>query len=557
MTCIKPSCRMLALAFLSALCLTSCGTPAQTTRSLPENVTPSSVGGYLVSRKVTEMDAAYGGGYSMYANVYPLLAEYPGREFQSGLFGTWMFARNDPEPEGEHYSDIEGGLGWWRDTEFATETPKFIMGGVQLNFYGWANGPGAGQGRDWSKPRGHYGVAQLSPWLLWPPDGLNMKQGSCNELLGSGYLPLPLTEPKATTAGRDIPTGNQCWTLFLNTRNFKGPVAFFTPYFWSETYLLAPRYSGKFLDQRPSDPNKAFQQETQHIQAYEATDAKGDRYARMARTQYPVDGRGYTNLLHRVMVYKRAALWDRVERWFNGGPVADTRIDAEQAAMESFDSVVWSNWQFHSPGLKQERRADLNVTEFMDYGVTDSATFRLTWRGDLVRKVRTGGHTMAVLPEYYKWVRRDEADTTGRWVAIDEADVPKETNLHKVRFRNTTPRNTMPYVTPIDDPESCWRKPGPKAGPFKARLGDGSTITYYWYRFCEQPALMNADLTDAEREEMQRRVELLHRHWTRDKEYLPAPFEGELTEIDPALIVTPPPGMEAGYVPIVTSQGIE
>ena len=525
---------------------------------VPDNVTEGHVGGYLVSRKITTMDSTYGGGYSMYVNVYPLLKDYPGREFQSGLFGTWMFPYNNPQLTGEHYTDIEGGLGWWRDTEYATETPKFIMGGVQLNFYGWANGPGAGQGRDWSKPRGHYGVAQLSPWIVWPPDGLNIKQGACGELLGSGYLPLPLTEPKKTTAGKDIPTGNQCWTLFLNTKNFKGPVAFFTPYFWSETYLLSPKYSGKFLDQRPSDPNKAFQQETQHIHAYEATDSKGEKYARIATTHYPVDEKGITTLLHRVLVYKKEALWNRVDKWFKGGTVADTQIDVSLSAMESFDSIVWSNWQFYSPDMEKTKRADLNITDFMDYSQTDSATFKLTWKGNLIKKIKTeNNHTMAVLPEYYKWVRKNNNDSIGKWIAVDDNNVPKETNLHKIQFKNRIPRNKMPYTTPIDDPESCWRKPGPKAGPFKAKLGDGSTITYYWYRFCEQPAIMNAGMTDAEREEMQRRVELLHKHWTIDKEYLPAPLEGELTEIDPALIVTPPVGMEVGYVPIVTSQGIE
>jgi hypothetical protein len=63
------------------------------------------------------------------------------------------------------------------------------MGGVAPNFSEWANGPGAGKGRDWDKPRGKYGVAQLSPWVLWPPDGLNLKQGTCGELFGYGYLP--------------------------------------------------------------------------------------------------------------------------------------------------------------------------------------------------------------------------------------------------------------------------------------------------------------------------------------------------------------------------------
>jgi hypothetical protein len=51
-------------------------------------------------------------------------------------------------------------------------------------------------------------------------------------------------------------------------------------------------------------------------------------------------------------------------------------------------------------------------------------------------------------------------------------------------------------VTP-DEAGQFWKKPGPAAGPFEAKLGDGSVVTYYWYRFADQPALLNADLTAA------------------------------------------------------------
>jgi len=61
-------------------------------------------------------------------------------------------------------------------------------------------------------------------------------------------------------------------------------------------------------------------------------------------------------------------------------------------------------------------------------------------------------------------------------------------------------------------------------------------------------------MSKEEREEMQRRVELLHRNWTKDREYLPPPLIGKLADIDPALIVTPPKGLEVGYVPIVVRQ---
>ena len=101
---------------------------------------------------------------------------------------------------------------------------------------------------------------------------------------------------------------------------------------------------------------------------------------------------------------------------------------------------------------------------------------------------------------------------------------------------------------------SVWKSPGPVAGPVTDNLGDGSVVTYYWYRFADQPALFNADMSDKEREELQTRVEKLHRHWTKDREYLAAPTIGKLAELDPALIVNPPKGFEVGYVPIVTRQ---
>ncbi|MCP6756850.1 hypothetical protein NL533_35010, partial [Klebsiella pneumoniae] len=69
-------------------------------------------------------------------------------------------------------------------------------------------------------------------------------------------------------------------------------------------------------------------------------------------------------------------------------------------------------------------------------------------------------------------------------------------------------------------------------------MGDGSVVTYYWYRFADQPALLNADLTAAERETLQKRVELLHKNWTRDREYLPPPKVGKLADLDPAVLVT-------------------
>ncbi len=530
-----------------ALAILSFAKPVKGTDNSPTEV---EMAGYLLvpHEKVPEN---YNAGFSLYVAAWPLLKEYPGNRFQTGLFGTWMFAQHDGPDPVKKYSDIEGGLGWWRDTRFATETPKFIMGGVALNFSEWANGPGAGKGRDWNKPTGKYGVAQLSSSILWPPDGLNLKQGTCGELVGYGYLPLPLTERKTTTAGKDVPTGDNCWTLFLNTKNFKGPVAFFTPYFWSRASAENPDLSGSFLDSRPSKPNKSLQMETQYVPGYQAVDSKGETYARIAPTSFPRDPNGESPVVHRITAYDKSALWDSVEKWFEGGPVASGLIDANASAVHTFTGKGGSTWRIYPPQTPKEQKIPLAWSAFATPVNLDSVTYGYRWNYDLVTKKESQDGSLATLPEYFHLVQG--SNNKSEWEVVQPQDVPADTGLAKVEFHRPAAKASEPYVTP-DDATSCWKKPGPVAGPFEVKIGDGSIVTYYWYRFADQPAILNADLTDAERESLQSRVEMLHRHWSKDEEYLPPPTVGKLADLDPALLVAPPKGFEFGYVPIATRQ---
>jgi len=517
-------------------------------------IQPGEMAGYLIV-PIEKVPRTYDAGFSQYAAAWPLVKDYPGNNFQTGLFGTWMFAQYDGDaPAKKLYSDVEGGLGWWRDTRFATETPKFIMGGVAPNFVEWANGPGAGKGRDWDKPKGKYGIAQLSPWLLCPPDGLNLKQGTCGELFGYGYLPLPLVEAKPTTAGTSFPTGSNCWTLYLNTGNFKGPVAFFTPFFWSAHTVEEPLFRGKGLDSRPSDPNRHLQMETQHIPSVQSVDANGETYARIAPTVFPCGQNGESAVIHRITSYNRAALWNAVRAWFDGGPPASGQINPQQAYVHQFGKGGRATWRIYTNGVPKEERVDLAWTSLATPIVPDTNTYGFRWNSALVRKTKDMNAPVVLLPEYYQL--KTNSDHKREWVPVRAENVPAETGLAGVRFPRVRDPHPEPYVTPTEA-NSCWKKPGPKAGPFQAKLGDGSVLTYYWYRFADQPAMLNADLTDQEREVVQTRVEKIHRHWKMDREYLPPPTIGKLAEVDPALIVTPPPGLEAGYVPIVTRQAAQ
>jgi len=504
--------------------------------------------GYLIIPIAERVDARYGAGFSMYVAAWELLDHYPGHRFQTGLPGTWMFAQPEGEPVKDAYSDIEGGLGWWRDTRFPTTTPKFIMGGVAPNFSKIANGPSHGVGT-WEEPRGLYDVAQLSPWLLFPIDGLNVKQGARGELFGYGYLSLPLSDPRRTTDGHPVPTGGECWTLFLNTGNFKGPVAFFLPTFWSRSGVEDPRLVGKLLDSRPADPNRAVQMETQYIPCRVAEDSQGVMYARIAPTSFPGAARGASVLVHRDTVYDRSALWDAVSAWFGGGPPASGNVSPSSAHIRTFTGKGYATWEIYVAGPDgNETKVPLDWSAFATPTAPDPMTYGYLWK----TPPASAKGRLVTLPECFRLENRGDAKRA-RWVPVAAGEVPEETGLRRVAWRRPKEDPQEPYTTP-DDPTSCWKKPGPVAGPFKAKLGDGSVVTYYWYRFADQPALLNAGLTDEERERMQQRVEKLHRTWSRDRQYLPPPTVGRLADLDPAQIVTPPKGLEVGYVPIATRQ---
>ncbi len=512
---------------------------ALTSTAYCSSVAEDYVAGYMIIPTANRIEKSFNGGFSMYVAVWPLLNAYPGHQFQTGLPGTWMFAQYDGQAPKDMYSDVEGGLGWWRDTRFPTETPKFIMGGVGPNFSAIANGPSHGWGT-WEEPRGLYGVAQLSNRLLFPIDGLNLKQGTCGQFFGYGYLPLPLTEQKAGTGGN-------CWTLFINSGNFKGPVAFFLPNFWSQAALKDPRLAGQLLDSRPAEPNTALQMETQYIPCKRATDSKGQQYLRVAPSQWPVDPDGLTRLMHGNVAYNKSALWDDVIAWFNGGKPRDGRVKETASSARTFKDSGYMTWEVHSDdGSDKETKVPLECQAFVEPAAIDQYTFGCKWKDVLAAK-KNG---KVCFPEYYKLI---EDGKKPKWSPIASSEVPLETGLQKIVWQRPKESPQEPYTTPTD-PKSCWKKPGPAAGPFKVKLGDGSTITYYWYRFADQPALLNADLSREEREIMQKRVEMLHKRWTIDREYLAPPKTGKLADVDPAQIVRPPKGLEIGYVPIAAWQ---
>lgn len=151
---------------------------------------------------------------------------------------------------------------------------------------------------------------------------------------------------------------------------------------------------------------------------------------------------------------------------------------------------------------------------------------------------------MAYFPTYFKKVGE-------KMVAISEEEVPEETHLKSQKF--AAAEKGSAYTSQAGN-ETIWSKPGSKSGPFKVSLSDGSVVTYSWYRFIDQPSIVSLNLSEEDKNRIQKNVERIHENWTSDKEYMAPPSQGKLVTLDNAIIVIPPKGMEKGYVPIVTRQ---
>jgi hypothetical protein len=73
----------------------------------------------------------------------------------------------------------------------------------------------------------------------------------------------------------------------------------------------------------------------------------------------------------------------------------------------------------------------------------------------------------------------------------------------------------------------------------------------------DQPSFQQYAWSAEKKAKLQTFVEKLHAQWLKDRDYMAPPTRGKLVSLDPALIVTPPKGLEVGYAPIVTGQAAQ
>jgi len=507
--------------------------------------------GYITSR-APQPATGYGAGIGFYVAVYPILPE-PIDNFQIGLASTWIVPKNDDNkteplcPPGSYARDnwperaptygavfqtIEGGLGMWGSTQFRAgyKPPKFQIVGVPdcytgnyLISPGWSNTTTAAADNK-------MGIAQLSNQMLIPPDGLTFQDNPNGELFGYSWMSLPLAEVKQGPP----PTGNQHWTLFLSLANFKGPLAFMIPESWSKISKDYTFIYGRGLDAREGNSHGGAQ-EFNTVPYFEVKDDQGVTYSKVPNFIYPVDKNGRTVLMQDIRYYSSKALSDAVLNWRKGGPECSGRFNTAS------DACYMAEIKSSPISFRQtdEKKQLAGIEKVVQTAVFDKYTFGLQWNNS---PISPNGQ----FPQYYK------ETTTGR-VAVAASEVPDA--LRKKKF--SPAKNGDNYTSPTT---GSWTRPATVKGPYFTKLADGSKITYFWYKFIDQPSLQQYSQvwSEAMKADLQSIVEKIQAKWGVNQEYMPAPRDGKpLVKIDPALLVTPPKGMEVGYVPIVTQQGIE
>ena len=558
------------ILFIIGICITECSSIKKSNPTNDEEISQNANGlhGYI-GYSTLKRPAGFGAGIGFYTAVWPLV-EQPLAGFQIGLPGNWITPDNPdnkdipccPEgtiartwaPRGPTWSSVfqtqEGGLGYWRGNRYHYGSPKFSMNGVPDCYNSEIASPG------WpffyraeALPEDQLGIAQLSNRILVPPDGITFEGDLEGRFLGYTHMMLPLTEAKPGPP----PTGDQSWTLFLNADNFKGPVAFYIPEMWSRLSKEYKAIEGMGLDAREGTMGGGGAMEINTVPSFEMKSNQGDLYIKIPQLQFPVNQDGQSILVQDVTYYSKDALFNYLLEWKKSGKTYSGKFD---------ETYAWKP-DLNPRALSLDQGASLNnggkkltgLDNVLQTTITDTNAFGLQWHENSYSKP-------GLFPQYFKQVGDERIPVSQEEVPekLRKMEFPKAgTDSHYVNWRNGNGivegnfviDKSLPYTSPTS---GAWANPGPVSQAFSVQLKDGSTVTYKWYRFVDQPSFQHLGWTSKEKASLQKFVEQIHKAWKIDQEYMAPPSTGKLVAIDPVLIVSPPPGMEAGYVPIVIRQ---
>ena len=484
----------------------------------------------------------YGYGISFYTNIWASFDDYLIDNFQIG-HGTWITPDNfgntplcpkgttarDNWPErAPSYRDvfqtIEGGPGYWVNTKFPSKQMKYRVNGTTDCYTSQIASPGwtwDGAPLSSNVP----GLAQLSNKLLYPPDGITFDLDIKPKFLGQAWMALPLTNKKISNTGHI--TGPNNWTLFLKAKNFNGPVVYWVPEAWSNISKNYSPANGRTLDSQPklSEFAQPMANEINTVYMFQ-TKQDGKIYSRIPKLKFPIDEENRTIFHQDVKMYSKAAIYNQVEQAINSGKkFPDGKFNEKgthNAKLKARNSNFKHNNKIIKNSLKIFKLSSFNSPSKKNYA------WGIEWQNN---------YKNGYFPEYF-------IDQTISFE--DNIPIKVKTNLQKKTFPKKKSGNQYKgYRKLIKNKDHKI---------FQASLNDGSVVLYKWFKFIDQPAIKKLNLESGALDRLQKTIEKIHTLWTTEKEFMSAPTNGKLISIENSLVVTPPLGMEIGYVPIALAQ---
>ena len=503
---------------------------------------------FYVNSWIDRIPNRFRSGFGWYSTAWPLTDSVI-EGMQLGLSGSWVTPNNESEPDSiaqkvcanaaewlraeiaasggsrgfDLIQTIEGSLGWWGNQKFKTIMPKFTIGPVQDCYYNQLQGPG------WNffgfalgeepTPRDKTGLVQISNRMLIPPDGLTLEPDYSGAQVGYSWMSLPL--PTFDHAYNNM-AGKRSWTMFINSKNFKGPLVFIAPQFFADGLVRNPIQQGLTLDVKGGRLG-SLAAEWPSIPFYKYTDTAGTIYTKIPGLEFPIDTNGNFALSRNLTAYGSSA----ISKAFRRALASGSALPRSTNAAGIFSPLL----NAQSPKVYQEGKRLGTLSSSLAVKVFESrAAYGFRMGGD-VRLVK--------LPQYYK-------EVGSRRIAIEESEAPIA--LVNAEFGSLMQTSTYIYQAP-----SWWQQSPAASGDLTADLRDGSQVTYRWYKFVDQPSLQRFEMNAAEKAAIQGAIEKMQREWN-NFAMMKKPTSGTLASFDEGLLVTPPKGLEIGYVPIVVEQ---
>ena len=468
-------------------------------------------------------------GASWYSTMFPISTTQT-QGLQIGLNGTWINADNRDKPDSlgqsmckngaldrlqistarpdsenaglVEFQTIEGGMGWWGPDKFPSIFPKYRLNVTQNCDQSQLGTPG------WSfygtpTPRDQTAVIQISNQIIMPPDGITFKPDFSGKQLGQNWQALNL--PSFDHVYNNM-AGKNNWTLFLNSENFKGPVAFIAPQYWSDGSLLNPAQTGLGLDHKAGMADQ-MSSEWQTIPYFTYKDSNNVVYSKIPDIQLPLDSNGSLKLGGEFAGYSQR------NSLFDGAQVFNANLSVRQSPLYQGGIPI--------PSLQEPLTGKVS---------TDKQTYGLKFPNN---------SSLFPIGPYFKQVN-------GQVVPIAASEAPSQ-------LINAQLPQSVPNYNNFDVAPDWWASSPVASKDFSVNLSDGSIAIYRWYKFVDQPALSRFQLSEQERNQLQDAVIQMQSNWKQNP-LMAEPQSGKLVSLDSGVIVKPPTGLELGYVPIVIKQ---